>query len=78
MEAEHYPRKSPEHMRHESRSLVLTMRDSGKGWDSAGGSLRLAFEVYRPMGQEDSHADLLREMLLFSARETVRTVSLEL
>lgn len=38
-EAAHGPRKSLEHMGQESRSLVLTMRDSGKGWDSAGGSL---------------------------------------
>lgn len=75
-EAAHGPRKSPEHMGQESRSLVLTMRDSGKGWDSAGGSLWLAFEVYRSVGQEDSCVDLLREMLLFSARETVMTVSL--
>lgn len=30
---------SPAHMGHESRSLVLTMKDNEKGWDSAGGSL---------------------------------------
>lgn len=36
---QHIALGSPEHMGHESRSLVLTMRDNGKGWDSAGGSL---------------------------------------